>query len=459
VRRENEADSLGTVVGDLLREKGEIAARLGVLRPALAFWKEEHEDVREGARISGEDDVELGGTLAAEVSPSLTGSVRFARRTTDVVSEGAWVRKSVGRTYEARSELSGSRAFRAQLSWIRRELDFEESRPESDVTTHLTRGNVAHESFGGLLSGEWVYETTSRTASDLLTGTASEGEPTLAIDASARIRFGAWRRRRGGDEGVGSLLVRALEKVRSETFVRVEEETTTPERRSIYLLDFSRFQDDRYTVFGKILLREEVTLFPDASPFSITARWERIDTEDNRADPDRLESVTERRVLRARNRLGPRWTLESQGTWQEDSRADSGTGRTDFETRLVELAEELVWQPRPSAQASGRAAVIRERNHTNEASITGVALGLAASGAVFGQGRLRAEASWTHPTSIEGSDLGNRFRTRDVDQLDWRTSLDLKVSDSIHASVSYTGRLLENVPTTHFARAEARALF
>jgi hypothetical protein len=459
VRRENEADSAGVVIGDLLRERGEITAKLGVFRPGLTLWKEEREDVREGVSLSGEDDVEFAGTLAVQPSSAVRGSFRVARRTTDIVSEGAWIRESVGRTYEAQSEISPSRSFRAQVSWIRRELDFESSRPESDRTTHLTRSNVVHEAFGGLLSGEYVYETTSRTASDLLTGTMADGEPTLALDASARIKLGAWRRRRASDTATPSFLSRALARIRSETLLRVEEETTTPDRRQIYLLDFSRFQDDEHTVFGKILLREEITLFPNASPFSLTARWERIDTEDNRSDPARLETVTERRVLRARNRVGPRWTLESQGTWQEASRSDSGTRRTDFDTRLAELKEELVWQPRPATRVSGRGALVWERNETNEASIRGISLGVGASSTVLRQGRFRGDVAWTHPTSQEGTDVGNRFRTRDVNQFDWRASLDLKVSDSINASVSYTGRLLEDTPTTHLARAEARALF
>ena len=100
-----------------------------------------------------------------------------------------------------------------------------------------------------------------------------------------------------------------------------------------------------------------------------------------------------------------------------------------------------------------------ERDDANEASIEGLALGLTGSTTVLRQGRLRGEIGWTHPLAVEGFDVANRFRTRSVDQLEWRSSLDLKLSDSINASVSYSGRTLEGVPTTHLARAEARALF
>ena len=34
-----------------------------------------------------------------------------------------------------------------------------------------------------------------------------------------------------------------------------------------------------------------------------------------------------------------------------------------------------------------------------------------------------------------------------------------RISDWMNASVSYSGRSLEGIPTTHLARAEARALF
>jgi len=253
--------------------------------------------------------------------------------------------------------------------------------------------------------------------------------------------------------------MRRLSLFRSETFARVEEETTRENRLPIYLLDLSQFQNDEDTIYGKILLRQEITLFPAGGPLSLTARWERIDTKDNRAEPRKLDLLTERTVLRARNRLGPRWTLESQGTLQDDSRSDSAFGQADFDVRLFEIREEVVWQPVPVRRLSARGGWVRERDRANDASIEGLSLGLSASSTVLRRGRLRGEVDWVRPLAVNGTDAANRFRTREVDQFEWRGGLDLTLSDHINASISYSGRVLSGFPTTHLARAEARALF
>jgi hypothetical protein len=459
VTREDEADTAGSVTGELLRERAELQTRVGVLRPGVTFWKEDREDRRGEARLSGRDEVEIGGNLGVQPGPGLEAQLRWARRTTDVVAAGDWVRDSVGRTWEVKAEASPAQNLRARLSWIRRELDYEEGRPGEDRTTTLTRSDLSHENFAGLLRGEYSYESTSRVFTDRFAGETGAGEPTLALNVSARLRLGGRPRGRGSEEQERSSFERLLTLVTLETLARVEEETTTEDRLRIYLLDFSRFQDDSTTVFGRILLRQEITFFPSRGPFSLTARWERIDTEDNRTELDRLDLRTERRVLRARNALGPSWTLESQGTWERESRSSSRLRTEDYDLRLFEVREELVWQPRPASRLSARGAFAAERNEAEGSSIRGLGLGMAMSQSLRRQGRVQTEITWTHPTGIEGRDPTSRFRTRDTDELEWRGSLELKLSETVTASVTYSGRRLVGVPTTHFVRAQARALF
>ena len=455
VRREDGAGP-DPLVGDLRRTQGELTTRWGVWSPGVTYWREERDEERDGVLAGGADDVEGGAKLAFEPSNAFRASARFARRTTDVVEAGNWTRQSVGRTYELQSQSAPSRTMRARFSWIHRELDFVEGRPETDRTTNLTRTDFVHEHAAGLFQGEYVYETTSRFVRDLL-ATSGPEEPSLALAASARVRLAGLRGRRGGDMPEGWRRYLAL--FESETVARVEEETTAADRGKVYRLDFSRFQNDATTVFGKILLREEITLFPDASAFSLTARWERIDTEDNRADPARVELLTERRVLRARNRLAAQWTLESQGSWLTDRRLDSGTSVTDFDVRSVELREDVVWQPGANTRLSGRTAIVTERNDTADTRVRAVSLGFAGNGSPFRSGRVRGDLSWTHPISSTGSDFDNRLQTQDRDEIEWRTSIDVRLSETINASISYSGRALDGSSTRHIARAEVRALF
>lgn len=458
-RREDAADTLGTVIGDLRRARGAITTRAGIFAPGGTFWQEKRENVRAGSTLDGQNDVEGGALLGIVPGSALRLDLRFARRVTDDIVAGAWARKSAARTYEVKAEAEPGRSARVRLSWIRRELDFTEGRPETDRTTNLTRADVTHESFSGLVRGEYVYETTSRFFTDILAGQQAPEEPTLALNASARISLGGTTRARRGEESGTSAWRRAFALFRSETLARVEEETTTSDRRRIYLLDFSRFQQDDTTVFGKILLREEVTVFPGAGPFSLTARWERIDTEDNRADPDRIDLLSERTVLRARNRVATRWTLETQGTRETDSREDSAVQLFDFDVRRSELREEVVYQPAPTTRISAIGAWLFERNEASGARAHGRELGLATSFALRTQGRFRGDVTWTHPTLFEGADPGSRFRTKDVNQFEWRGSVDVRASDWLNASLTYSGRALEGAPTTHLARAEARAFF
>jgi hypothetical protein len=459
VEREDEADTSGTVVGDLLRTRGEVTGRAGRFEPGVDLWSERRQDARGDSRLGGEYDIEGGGRLGFRPASSVRTDVRFARRVTDVVESGEWTRQSVGRTWEVRGEADPGRSMRARVSWIRRELDFAPGRPETDRTTHLARADLAHESFAGLVNGEYVYEATSRFFTDLLAVDTAAEEPTIAVNASARLRVGGTRARRSGESAPASSFTRALAIVGSETVFRVEEETTSEDRGAFYRLELGRFQDDDHTVFGKILVREEITLFPGAGPFSLTARWERIDTEDNRGDPERVELLTERTVLRARNSLSPRWTLETQSAWDSDRRSDSGTGSVQFDVRRTELREEVVFQPRPTTRVSGIGTALFERNEANDARAEGLVIGAATSFAVLRQGRLRGEVDWTHPLSFEGSDLGDRFRTKERDQIEWQAGFEARVSEWINASISYSGRALEGLPTTHLARAEMRALF
>ncbi len=453
VRRTDDADSAGSVEGELRRERADVTTvAAGWLRPGLTWWREDRSDGRGGALLAGSDDAEVGGNLAIGTGAGLHGELRLARRTTDVVDAGRWVRESVGRTIEARAELPG-RSVRLRGSWIRRVLDFAEGRPSADRVTNLTRADLSHESFGGVLSGEWVYETTSRSVADLLDADTPE-RPTLAIEASGRVTLGGRRAGRGAS-GTPAL----LRWFRLESLARVEEETAATDRGAVYRLDFSRFQDEANTVFGQYLLREELTLLPESAALSVTARWERTDTMDNRAASSRLDIVAERTVVRARTRLDPEWTLSSQVTWQKDAREDSRGTSSDFDVRLREIREELAWQPGPAARVTATAAAVRERNERSNASVAGWLTGLAVQGSVRRSGRANAEVTWTHPTDREGIDPLNRFRTEEEDEIEWRGSLDLKASDSINLSLSYTGQALAGRPTLHFARAEARALF
>ncbi len=457
IRRENDADSLGTVEGALDRTNVVLSGSFGFLRPGATWWREDREDTRGTDRLSGRDQREIAGTMGLGTGRSARLDLRAAHRTTDVVADGNWERDSVARTMEVRAEAEPRRSVRARVSWIRRDLDYEADRPGRDQTTHLTRADLSHEGLEGLLRGEYVYETTSRFFADLGAGPEAADEPTLAVDASARLRVGG-RRARGTGENPPLWRV-WLSRLRTDTLLRVEEETRAEDRGPIYRLDFSRYRNEDDTVFGKLLIRQEVTLFPDEPVFSVTGRWERIDTQDNRVDPRRTEILTERRVLRARNRLAPRWTLESQGTWQDDARGDLATGEGEFDVRLLELREEMIYQPAPSTRVSGRLVLVSERDDVSDSSIRGRTIGLAMNTSLLRQGRLRLDASWTAPTSAEGTDPASRFRTRNRDELEWRGTLDARLSDSINGSISYSGRRLEGLNATHLARAELRALF
>lgn len=455
VHREDDADSLGTVVGDLTCQRAEVVSALGFLRPGVSWWREDREDVRAAERLSGQDDAEIAGTLAIEPGSIARGDIRIAHRVTDVVDGGEWVRDSVGRTIEVRGEAPGRR-LHARMSWIHREVDFEAGRPSSDLTTNLTRADLAHENLGGIITGEYVYQTTSRSFSDLIAGPEALELPLLVLEASARVVLAGQRTRSGaGDKPTSG----RLSWFRAETYGRVEEQTLRPDRAPIYFLDFSRFADDVYTVFGQQLLREEITLLPNARAFSLTGRWERLNSKDARASTSPFETDTERRVVQLRNRMSQRWTLESQGTWQQDSRANPRTDVVDFDVRLLELREQLEFQMRPSARFSGNGSIVSEEDQTRGASIRGLLAGIAAQAGVRGTGRLQSDVTWTHPLEQEGVDVGHRFRTRDHDQVEWRGSLEIKASDAISVSVSYSGRALEGSPTLHLARAEARALF
>ena len=101
VRRENEADSSGTVVGDLLRERVELGGALGFVRPGFTFWKEDREETRGADRLTGEDDQENFSERSGVPVENMTNS--------EFIAGGRWdgVDDVLRGVYEEASEVLG----------------------------------------------------------------------------------------------------------------------------------------------------------------------------------------------------------------------------------------------------------------------------------------------------------------------------------------------------------------
>ena len=92
-----------------------------------------------------------------------------------------------------------------------------------------------------------------------------------------------------------SLLERIVRSISTETVVRIEERSTDPDTRQIYLLNFPHFLNEQTTITGSNLLTQDVYLFENDPSLSVRFRF------NQRRGLIRLAQAPEKSLLRERS--------------------------------------------------------------------------------------------------------------------------------------------------------------
>lgn len=428
---------------------------------------------------------------------------------------------SVARTISAEWQLLPSSDFLAVLNFTYRVRQFSErfrERGEQDIETFLLRFQTRYSPLRAALELEWLYDASTEQTSRLerrffavplgrgnfiwrdrngnglrefdefipITFIGEVGDdnlqyilrtfpsdelfPTIDLRTSLRLRLRPMRLFTQRE----TLFEKILSALSSESLLRIEERSTERELSRIYLLDFSRFQNDSTTLVGALTIQQDIFLF-ETELTNLRARFQQ------RNSLSQFSLGVERRLfversLRAVTRIGAGLgielnlfsTLNRSFASALQGREFGGTSRQFFITGLG-FSADVSYRPIQDLELGVRAS-FEQRDDTFPLSRLGQAATavlnaqqLRAIYSLRGKGRINAQLERTEAVlsginpfeAVFELTNGNPFGTT----LIWRLDVDYRISNFITASAGYDGRALPIGRVIHTGRAEVRAVF
>lgn len=315
---------------------------------------------------------------------------------------------------------------------------------------------------GNGVADEAEFELT-RFDGDFVAITVPSDQLFPVIDLKTSVRLRVTPSRFLDDSPLGGV----LNVVSTETYVRLEEKSTEPDLKKIYLLHFRRFQSDS-TISGSTFFTQDVNFFEGRPAFSARLRFSQR-TGLNKFASSSSSGIQERNFARERS-LRLRWQLVEEIANQIDvvNRVDRVSG-SDAASRLRDIlsntiAFDLSYRPYQQVEVGMKFEV---GSSTDRNQVPAVEADLNTQSLRFvyafrGAGQARVEASREEillsktdaslPYELTGGRVpGKTFL--------WRAAFDYRVTEFIQATVNYDGRSEGGRAPLHTGRAEVRAFF
>lgn len=491
-----------------LRQSGSIEHEFGFFLPNFKY---ENENRR--IRFLSKDSLKDGSFAFSVFSPgfriketwNMTLSAQLEWRADDKFSNGSVVRESKSFTQGYGWRLSEWNSLTSSLDLTLREKKFSAAFPGNSIKTVLVRNQTRYAPFNRGVESDLFYEVSTARSSRLErvfvrvavgtgnykylgdlngNGIADENEfvlalrdgdyvvttvpsdqlfPVIDLKTSARVRMTPSRFLSGSESPLSDL----LSVLTTESYVRVEEKSSEPDLKQIYLLHFSKFQTDS-TIAGSTLFTQDVNVFEGRPEFSARLRFSQRKGLTKLASSS--SSGTQERSFTRERSLRLQWQLVAEVANQLDfvNRNERVTS-TEMSNRLRDilsnlLAYDLSYRPLQNIELGMRVEVgkstDRYRSPETDADLNTQSVRLVY--AFQGAGQARVEASReevvlsrvadTLPFELTGGRVpGKTFL--------WRASFDYRVTQFIQATLNYDGRSEGGRPPIHTARAEVRAFF
>lgn len=494
-----------------LRQKGSIEHTIGVFVPSFSY---ENENRR--IMYLSKDSVKAGSFAFNVFAPGLkliglwnmTFAAQLEWRTDDQFLNGVFLRQSQSATQSFAWKLSEWNTLTSSLDVTLRERKFTpafRALGNSDIKTVLVRNQTRFAPFSRGVETDLFYEVSTERASRFErvfvrvavgsgnykylgdvnnNGIADESEfvparfdgdyiattlpsdelyPVIDLKTSGRLRLTPSRFLNAS----GSFWSDLLRAVSTETYVRIEEKSTEPDLKQIYLLHFHRFQSDS-TLSGSTFVTQDVNVWEGRPEFSARLRYAQRKGL-NRFASSTSSGVQERSFTRERS-LRLRWQLVTEIAHQLDvvNRVDRVMS-TEPSLRLRNIESNLLsfdisYRPYQNIEWGmkfevGKASDVHPVPKV-DADLNTQALRLVY--AFEGAGQARAEfgreeillsgATQSFPFELTGGRVqGKTFL--------WRVGFDYRVTQFIQANLAYDGRSEGGRPPIHTARAELRVFF
>lgn len=494
-----EADS-GTGEGELIdrwvRQRLKGSHTLWKLRPRVGFESELKEQF--GASNSGFRFYEVKGGLSTVGLGKVAASVDYEYRDDDRfgpldAGQGGWFDESSSRTWTNRFALREWHNLSLTAEYTHRSKSFQRL-PDNDQLSDLADFKVnysplrravsteLHYQISNLQaakkerqfedvgewsgdyrqdkdSGEYIYDPGHRESRYVLRlKTTGNFEPVTELKASARLRLAPIRILHARRPRA-HLWSRLASHISTDTFLKVEELSREKDKRSIYLLDFDKFQRDKTTIRGNTTIRQDLFLFPTWRHFNLRLRYRRNDDEDNQFLSGREERLWLEKSIRARWWLG-RLAFQLDYGWERINRRVEDGFTYDIKSHA--MAGEVSYRPQPQTELSLSSEYVRNHDAPSGKRSLAMTLSPKVSYSFRGKGRAEADFEWAHVSAepkgatlpyrmADGKGVGNTFG--------WNLRMDYRLNRYLTCLVSYSGRNGQDRKTTHSGRAELRAYF
>lgn len=294
--------------------------------------------------------------------------------------------------------------------------------------------------------------------------TTDELVPVVELKASTRLRLDPSRY--WGQKRAKGWMRKWLSAISTESFASIEERTKEKDVWQIYLLNLDKFQQAAATMYGSLLWRQDLFLFENRRAFSLRLRYQNRDEMNNQYLEGGQTRQDEEMSARITARLGTALSSQSELAQKRMERSFAEGSRQDRDILSRQGRFELSYRPQSRLELAleSRLAWEQDRFYTPATKVRALAFTPRVVYSWQTKGRWQAEIEWSQvevspkerliPYEMaNGRSAGRSMR--------WDIRFDYKLSQTVQATVSYSGR---NEPerqqgVIHTGRAQVTAAF
>ncbi len=282
--------------------------------------------------------------------------------------------------------------------------------------------------------------------------------PVIDLKTSTR-----WKIKYGELFDKSSSISKILNPFSSETFWRVEENSTETDYKKIYLLQLSSFQNEDKTINGSNNIQQDLFLFENDQEFSMRFRY--AQTKGLNQFSGGVERAYNReRSLRIKFRMIKEMSNQTDIVNTDDNVAAPVSSNRRRTTSGNNITTDFSYRPERDIEVG---LVLKAGSTEDVLPVKPTIIDLNSQALRFnlsfaGTGRLRIELQRTElianttenyiPFELTaGNVIGKNYY--------WSLNFDYRLSGNLQSTVSYDGRLQGSGKAVHTARAEVRAYF
>lgn len=489
-----------------LRQKGNAYYTLWKIKPGVEFLSENKKDnfiSNDSLSSSSLKFYELNPYLQLIEYEGLKLSTKYSLRQDYFPSDGKLVRESDSRAQFYEMSYNGIREVNSLFSFTYRKKQYSDEfklKGLLDNETILIRTQNKFIPLEKILNGDLFYEVSTQKSAKIErvfvrvekgTGTyrylgdlndngiadENEFEPTLydgeyilvniptdelfpVINLKTSTR---WKLNFADMFNDQSLVGKLFSPLSSESYWRVEENTTEEDYKKIYLLNFSAFQNDAKTITGSNLVQQDIFLFENKQDFSLRFRYAEKNTL-NKFSGGVERAYNRERSLRITFKMIEEISNQTEiSTINDNVRAPESSNRKRFVTNNS-VSSDFSYRPESNIEIGFKLKIGRSEDDLPLSptiiDLNSQLIRLNISFAGLGRLRVEIQRDELNANSSEnfipfeltgGNAIGKNYF--------WRLNFDYRISTYLQSTLSYDGRVQGGGKVVHSARAEVRAYF